>query len=123
MTVRVATVLSARDWEPGLVALARDSAAVQIVVRAYQPADIDAHIDGGDVIVAGGDVSWVTPSYIEQWRRQGVGVVGVVPAGDVPATHLMEMGGADEVVPDNIDLAALIQAIRFVVPQVVEQAA
>lgn len=116
MTVRVATVLSARDWEPNLVAYARDHAAVRIVVRAYQPKDVDRYLDDVDVVVAGGEVSWVTPSCVEEWRRAGAAVIGVAPAGDGPAGRLLLDSGADEVVPDTIDTAALVQAIRFVAP-------
>jgi MinD-like ATPase involved in chromosome partitioning or flagellar assembly len=116
MTVRIATVLSARDWEPALVAHARESAAVKVVVRAYQPGDIDRHLDGIDVVVAGGDTSWVTPSLTAMWRSLGLGVVGVVPEGDEPAARLLEKGGVDEVVPDTIDVTALVQAIRFTAP-------
>lgn len=116
MTIRVATVLSARDWEPGLVAHARDTAALRIVLRAYQPKDIEARTSEIDVVVAGGEVSWVTPTQIASWRRLGLSVVGVHPAGDVPSAQLLELGGAHEVVPDTTDVAALVQAIRFVAP-------
>ena len=116
MTIRVATVLSAREWEPGLVAHARDTAALRIVLRAYQPSDIEARASEIDVVVAGGEVSWVTPRQVATWRRLGFGVIGVHPAGDVPASQLLERGGASEVVPDSIDVLALVQAIRFVAP-------
>ncbi len=116
MTVRVATVLSARDWEPALVAHARESAAVKVVVRAYQPSDIERNLDAIDVVVVGGETSWVTPSLTSTWRSLGVGVLGVVPEGDAPAARLMDMGGVDEVVPDTIEVTALVQAIRFIAP-------
>lgn len=117
MTVRVATVLSSRDWEPNLVAHARDSVAVRIVVRAFQPRDIEDRIDAIDVVVAGGEISWVTPAHIRAWKASGVGVLGVVPAGDAPARDLLLAGGSDDVVPDSIDIGALVQAIRFVAPE------
>ena len=117
MTLGVATVLSARDWEPELVAYARTSASVRIVVRAYQPQDIDRYADEIEVAVAGGDVSWVTPAHVASWKARGIGVIGVVPEGDAPAARVLESGGIDEVVPDSIDPAALVQAIRFVAPQ------
>ncbi len=117
MTVRVATILSSRDWEPNLVSHARDSVAVRIVVRAFQPRDIEDRIDGIDVVVAGGEVSWVTPAHIRAWKASGVGVLGVVPAGDAPARDLLLAGGSDDVVPDTIDVSALVQAIRFVAPE------
>ncbi len=117
MTVRVATVLSARDWEPGLVAHARETADLRIVVRAFQPSDIDRHEDEIDVIVAAGEVGWVTAADIVRWRRRGHAVVGVAPAGDGPAMRLLADAGADEVVPDTIDVVALVQAIRFAAPR------
>ena len=116
MTIRVATVLSARDWEPGLVVHARETAALRIVLRAYQPADIEARASEIDVVVAGSEVSWVTPTQITSWRRLGLSVVGVHPAGDMPSAQLLELGGAQEVVPDTTDVAALVQAIRFIAP-------
>ena len=116
MSIRVATVLSARDWEPGLVAHARDTAALRVVLRAYQPTDIEARASEIDVVVAGGEVAWVTPRQVATWRRLGFGVIGVHPVGDTPAAHLLERGGANEVVPDTIDVVALVQAIRFVAP-------
>jgi MinD-like ATPase involved in chromosome partitioning or flagellar assembly len=117
MTVRVATVLSARDWEPALVAHARETASVRIVVRAYQPEDIDRRFEDIDVVVAGGEVSWVTPACVSEWRSRGLAVLGVAPAGDSPAATLLQVGGADEVVPDSIDTVALVQAIRFIAPE------
>lgn len=116
MSVRVATVLSAREWEPRLVAHARDSASVRIVVRAYQPQDIDRHASELDVVVVGGEVSWATPAHVASWKQHGLGVIGVIPAGDAPAGRVLELGGADEIVPDTIDPTALVQAIRFVAP-------
>ncbi|MGI9585957.1 MAG: AAA family ATPase, partial [Acidimicrobiia bacterium] len=121
MTVRVATVLSAREWEPGLVAHARDSASLRIVLRAFQPNDIDRRTDEIDVVVAGGDVSWVTPAHIASWRTQGLSVVGIYPVGDKPSAQLLESGGANEVLPDSVDVAALVQAVRFVAPEVRER--
>ena len=50
MTVRVATVLSAREWEPMLVAHARETASVKVVLRAFKPADIESHAVDIDVV-------------------------------------------------------------------------
>lgn len=116
MTVRVATILSAREWEPALVAYANETAAVRIVLRAFQPRDIESHAADIDVVVAGGDVTWVTPHQIATWRRLGLGVIGMHPPGDTPAAALLELGGVDETLPDSTELAALVQAIRFVAP-------
>lgn len=116
MTIRVATVLSARDWEPTLVAHAHETASIRIVLRAFQPSDLETRAPEVDVVVAGGDVSWVTPRQIMTWKRLGMGVVGVYPDGDQPAADVLTKGGANEVVPDGIDPDALVQAIRFVAP-------
>ncbi len=116
MTVRVATVLSAREWEPALVAHAHETAAVRIVLRAFQPSDVESRAGEIDVVVAGAEIAWVTERQISIWKRLGLGVVGVFPVGDRPAQDTLERGGADEVVPDTIDADPLIQTIRFVVP-------
>jgi Flp pilus assembly CpaE family ATPase len=117
VTIRVATVLSARDWEPNLVAHAHETAAIRIVLRAFQPSDLEARAADIDVVVASGDVSWVTSRQVTTWKRLGLGVVGVFPAGDQPAADLLTRGGANEVVPDGIDAESLVQAIRFVAPR------
>jgi MinD-like ATPase involved in chromosome partitioning or flagellar assembly len=116
VTIRVATVLSAREWEPGLVAHARETASIKVVLRAFRPSDIELHAADIDVVVAGGDVAWVTPHQISAWRRLGFGVVGIYPDGDKPAASLFELGGASEVLPDSVDTEALVQAIRFIAP-------
>jgi MinD-like ATPase involved in chromosome partitioning or flagellar assembly len=116
VTVRVATVLSAREWEPGLVAHARETASVKVVLRAFKPSDIESHAADIDVVVAGGDVTWVTPHQISSWRRLGFGVIGIYPDGDKPAASMFELGGANEVLPDSIETEALVQAIRFIAP-------
>jgi MinD-like ATPase involved in chromosome partitioning or flagellar assembly len=116
VTVRVATILSAREWEPALVAYANETATVRIVLRAFQPRDIESHASDIDVVVAGGEVTWVTPHQIATWRRLGLGVIGMHPPGDTPAVSLLELGGVDEALPDTTEVAALVQAIRFVAP-------
>lgn len=116
MTLRVATVLSARDWEPALVEHARETAAFRIVLRAYQPDEIEARHDDIDVVVAGGEVAWVTPRQVATWKRLGLGVVGVHPEGDSPSGEMLVGAGADDVVPDTADVRTLTQTIRFLSP-------
>lgn len=113
MTLRVATVLSARDWEPALVEHARETAAVRIVLRAYQPDEIEARHDDIDVVVAGGEVAWVTPRQVATWKRLGLGVVGIHPDGDTPSGDMLAAAGADDVLPDTADVRAMLQTIRF----------
>jgi hypothetical protein len=75
MTPRVATVLSARDWESGLVSLAKETAEVRMVLRAYRPEEVEEEAHRLDVVVAGAETSWVTPARIATWRRRGLRVV------------------------------------------------
>ncbi|MEN8113623.1 MAG: hypothetical protein ABFS21_04495 [Actinomycetota bacterium] len=114
--MRVATVLSARDWEPGLVSYARETAELRIVLRAFQPREIEEHADDIDVVVAGGEVSWVTPTQIASWQRSGLGVLGIHPKEDEPAAEMMRMSGVNEILPDNADVRTIVTAIRFISP-------
>jgi MinD superfamily P-loop ATPase len=113
MTVRVATVLSARDWEPDLVAFAREAATLRIVLRAFQPNEIADRRDEIDVVVAGADVAWVTPGLIASWRRLGLAVVGMYPPGDRPAAELLAVGGVDERIADDASPETIVASIRF----------
>lgn len=113
MIPRVATILSAREWEGELVGLARDTASVKLVLRAYQPDDIEKQAEDIDVVVAGAETSWVTPAQVATWRRSGLLVVGIYPAGDRPALQLLEAGGAHETVSDDTPVSSIIQLLRL----------
>jgi len=110
---RVATILSARDWEGNLVAVARETAAIRLVLRAYQPSDIDSHIKDVDIIVAGAETSWVTAAAIASWRRKGLRVIGLHPVADRPARLLLETGGAHAILADDATAAEIIQTARL----------
>jgi MinD superfamily P-loop ATPase len=116
VTPRVATVLSAREWESGLVALARDTAEVRMVLRAYRPEEVEEEAHRLDVVVAGAETTWVTPARIAAWRRRGLLVVGIFPSGDRPARQRLVAGGADEVLPDDTPAGAVVRAIRLLRP-------
>ncbi|MEA2009795.1 MAG: hypothetical protein U9N78_03745 [Actinomycetota bacterium] len=116
MSVRVATVLSARDWEPGLVSYARETAELRIVLRAFQPHEIEEQAEDIDVVVAGGEVSWVTPVQIAAWQRAGLGVLGIHPHDDGPAAVMLRTAGVDELLPDTTDVRTVVTAIRFISP-------
>lgn len=116
MSVRIATVLSARDWEPGLVSYARETAELRIVLRAFQPHEIEEHAEDIDVVVAGGEVSWVTPVQIATWQRAGLGVLGIHPFEDGPAAAMLRASGVDELLPDTTDVRTIVTAIRFISP-------
>jgi len=116
VTPRVATVLSARDWESGLVALARETAEVRMVLRAFRPEEVEEEAHRLDVVVAGAETTWVTPARISAWRRRGLRVVGIFPSGDRPARQRLVAGGADEVLPDDTPPGAVVRTIRLLRP-------
>ena len=111
MTLRVATVLSARDWESSLVTRARETAEIRLVLRAYLPEEIEQQAGRIDVVVAGAETSWVTPARIGAWRRCGLRVIGVYPAGDGPARHRLTAAGVDEAVPDDLPVSSLARTV------------
>ncbi len=115
--LRVATVLSAREWEARLVAAARDSAVVRLVLRAYLPEEVSRRADGIDVVVAGSETPWVTPARLAAWHRLGMRIVGIHPRGDRPAAERLEAGGADLVLSDDLDPEHLVREIRLLDPQ------
>jgi MinD-like ATPase involved in chromosome partitioning or flagellar assembly len=116
MTARVATVLSARDWESGLVALARETAEVRLVLRAFRPEEVEEEAHRLDVVVAGAETTWVTPARIAVWRRRGLRVVGIFPSGDRPAQQRLTAAGADEVLSDDTPPGEMVRAIRLLHP-------
>lgn len=115
--LRVATVLSAREWEARLVAAARDSAAVKLVLRAYQPDEVTRRADTIDVVVAGAETPWVTPTRVAAWRRLGIRVVGVHPRADRPAAERLSSGGADLILDEDLEAEQLIREIRLLDPR------
>lgn len=116
MTPRVATVLSARDWESGLVVQAKETAEVRLVLRAYRPEEVEEEAHRLDVVVAGAETTWVTPARIAAWRRRGLLVVGMFPCGDGPARQRLVAGGADEVLPDDTPAGEVVRTIRLLRP-------
>lgn len=109
---RVATVLSAREWESTFAAMARATSLVRLVARAYQPSDLDRRTGELDVVVAGAETAWVTPTAIKTWRSRGLGVLGLHPPNDRPAHRLLTIGGADEVLPDTTPPERILHVVR-----------
>lgn len=111
--LRVATVLSAREWEARLVAAARETAMVKLVLRAFVPDEVSNQADSIDVVVAGSETPWVTPTRVASWRRLGLRVVGLHPASDRPAAERLAAGGADLVLCDDLEADLVIREIRL----------
>jgi len=122
VTVRVATVLSAQEWEPRLVSHARETAELRIVLRAFQPHEIEERRDEIDIVVAGAEVAWVTPAQIATWQHMGLNVLGIHARGDAPAAAMFERAGVDELATDDTDAESLITAIRFLAPRTEQEA-
>jgi Flp pilus assembly CpaE family ATPase len=113
MTPRVATVLSAREWESRLVAHARETAAFRLVLRAFRPSDVESRRKDLDFVVAGAETSWVTPARIASWRRSGLRVIGIHPSGDDPARARLASAGADDVLSDDAPAETIARAVRL----------
>ena len=117
---RIATVLSARDWEPNLVDAARRDPTVRVVRRAYDSQDLD-RAGPLDVVVVGAETSWITTSRIRSIRDNGARVIGVYPQGDRPGRDLLQRGGVDAALPDTtapeqLLIAASMAATQHITP-------
>ncbi len=109
---RVATVLSARPWESTFADMARSTSMVRLVARAHQPSDLDRRTGELDVIIAGAETAWVTPTVIKKWRSGGSAVLGLYPPSDRPGRRLLTVGGADEVLPDSTPPDRILHIVR-----------
>ncbi len=114
MIPRLATVLSAREWESTLVALARETAEVRVVLRAHRPEEMEAEAGRIDVAVAGAETPWLTPARISCWRRLGMRVIGIHPMGDRPARSRLLAAKADEVFDDTTPAVLVLRAARLI---------
>lgn len=110
MRPAVATVLSARPWESAFVRLARASALVRVVTRAWEPAAIDEAAPG--VVVIGGETAWMSRGLIAAWRRLGRLVLGVHAAGSLAERAAILDAGADLALPDDDVERILLTASR-----------
>ena len=116
MTLRVATVLSAREWESRLVAAARASASVRLVLRAFLPDEVLDRSHDLDVVVVGSETPWASAARLGAWMRAGIRVVGIHPVGDRPAAEHLATAGADLVLPDDLPAEAILREIRLIEP-------
>lgn len=116
MTLRVATVLSAREWESRLVAAARSSAGVRLVLRAFLPDEVLGRATDLDVVIVGAETPWATAARLTSWSRSGLRVVGVHPAGDRPAAERLRAAGADLVLSDDLPAEAILREVRLLEP-------
>ena len=116
MTLRVATVLSAREWETRLVAAARDTAAVRMVLRAFLPDEVLEKAADLDVVVVGSETPWASSARLAAWVRAGIRVVGMHPVGDRPAAERLASAGAHLVLADDLPAETVLREIRLIEP-------
>ena len=116
MTPRVATILSAREWEPGFVAHARGSSSLRLVMRVYLPDEIAAEAERIDVVVVGSETPWATPARIATWQRLGLRIVGIHPEGDSPGAERLRAARVDEVLPDSVGPETIARVVLLLEP-------
>lgn len=116
MTLRVATVLSARAWEGRLVTEARASASVRLVMRVFRPEEIADGAGSIDVVVVGSETPWATPARINSWHRLGLRVVGIHPVGDRAALERLRSSRVDLIMADDVEAEAVLREIRLLEP-------
>lgn len=123
MTLRVGTVLSAREWESRLVAAARSSAGIRLVLRAFLPDEVVDRVGELDVVVVGSETPWASPARMASWSRAGLRVVAIHPAGDRPAADRMRSVGVDLVLSDDLPVDTILREIRLLEPAAERQEA
>lgn len=123
MTLRLATVLSAREWEARLVAAARATASVRLTLRAFRPDEISDRRDDLDVVVVGSETPWASGARLVSWRRSGLRVVGVHPAGDGPGQRQLLASDLDLVLPDDLPAEVMLREIRLLDPPAARESA
>ncbi len=116
MTLRVATVLSAREWESRLVTAARASASVRLVLRAFLPDEVIDRCGELDVVIVGSETPWASTARLSGWMRAGIRVVGIHPAGDRPAAERLTATGIDLVLADDLPAETILREIRLLEP-------
>jgi hypothetical protein len=97
VTPAIATVVTARPWEPGLVELARTTGLARVIRRCLDVEDVDAVVGAIDAVVVGADTPWLGATLVRRWQRAGVMVVGMADPGDGPGRRLLERSGCDAI--------------------------
>lgn len=108
MRPTLATVLSARDWEPRLAGVARHSGLVRLVGRVFEPIELE-HLPRPDWVVVGAETAWLEPGWVEAMHAAGSGVVGVF--GDDAETHHLERMGMDALASAAGDPISLLRSL------------
>lgn len=117
MIPRIATVLSAREWEAALVQSAHDTARVRLVARMYQPDDVYDIETEIDAIVVGAETPWLSASIVRSWTARGIVVVGIHAANDPVAPGQLASMGVDIVMKDTEEPEVVLHRLRLALPE------
>ena len=119
MSGPVLVLLGPSPWEGPLVAgLAHPASRVVIARRCLDTADLVASAAAGlgDVAIVGAEAPRLDADVLGRLRGHGIGVVGVVAAGDDDGARRLERWGARSVVAvDRDDLGAAVRALASAV--------
>lgn len=105
---RVATVVSAGDWETNFVNMATASSMVRLVDRLESARPLS----GVEVILVSADTPWITPTTIRMWQQDGASVIGMHTRGDKPAQRLL--AHCDEIRETSTDAQELVHLARLI---------
>ncbi len=106
----VATVLSARAWEPVLAATARHSGLVRLLGRVFDPIELE-RLPRPDWVVVGAETAWLATDWVGAMHAAGSSVAGVFE-DDAEADRLEAMG-VDVLAPAHADPTALLGRLRL----------
>lgn len=104
---RVATVLSAAEWESNFSRVAVASSMIRLVDRLQRNLT-DEQVD---VVLVGAETPWLTPVTVASWKARGLAVIGVCAPGDKPGADLLK--DADEVASSQSDPETLVHLARL----------
>ena len=85
----VATVVTARPWEPAFVEVAASSARVRLVARIAEAAELARLIDRFDVLLVGAETPWWEPWIPGALDRLGHRSIGLHQEGDLVGARLV----------------------------------
>ncbi len=111
----VATVLSARAWEPQFCDAIHRTALARLVARVFEPIDLSCH-PGLDWVVVGAETAWFSASTVAALHDRGISVVGVHADDDPAGAEFLTLAGADLVVGESTDPVHVLRCLQTPTP-------
>ena len=115
MKLRLVTAGVGARWESVLVRACQDGSARAVVVqRCYDLGDLLAAAAAGraEVAVVAASMRWLDREVVTRLRAAGLGVVGVVPAGDEDAERRLRQLGIDHIAQATVRPGTLVELAR-----------